>query len=130
MLEWIKNNYKSILHWLYRNITTACIIALCIIFLMPTPDIVRTIFFCVLFEAIALILSNCFLHLFTNINFIELIKFVKDSQSIKKVLEGDDGKITGLELLSYAIITASILASVHLLVGITVLSIYFTQIIN
>lgn len=124
MFEWIKNNYKSILSWLYRNIAVTCIIILCLIFLDPSVDIIRTIFFCVLFEGIALSLSGIAVHLFTNIKFIDKIN------SIKEVIKGEDNKLSAYELQAYMKVISTIFLAVHLLVGLSVLSIYFIQIIN
>lgn len=124
MFEWLKNNYKSILNWIYRNIIVIGIIAICLYFLMPTKDIVRTIFFCVLFEGIALVLSGVAVHLFTNIRFVDKVT------NIKEVIKGEDNKLSAYELQAYMKIISTIFLAVHLLVGFSVLSIYFIQTIN
>jgi len=124
MLEWIKNNYKSILNWIYRNIIVIGIIAICLYFLMPTKDIVRTIFFCVLFEGIALFLSGVAVHLFTTIRFLDKVSNIKD------IIKGADKKISAYELQAYMKVISTIFLAVHLLVGFSVLSIYFIQAIN
>ena len=124
MFNWIKKNYKLILSWLYRNIAVTSIIALCLIYLIPTTDIIRTIFFCVLFEGIALSLSGIAVHLFTNIRFLDKIN------SIKEVIKGEDNKLSAYELQAYMKVISTIFLAVHLLVGLSVLSIYFIQIIN
>ncbi|HPI21266.1 MAG TPA: hypothetical protein PKY56_12940 [Candidatus Kapabacteria bacterium] len=124
MLEWIKNNYKSILTWLYRNIVVVGIVAICLFFLIPTSDIVRTILFCVLFEGIALFLSGVAVHLFTNIRFVDKVT------NIKEVIKGEDNKLSAYELQAYMKIISTIFLAVHLLVGFSILSIYFIQAIN
>ena len=124
MLEWIKNNYKSILNWIYRNIIVIGIIAICLYFLMPTKDIVRTIFFCVLFEGIALFLSGVAVHLFTTIRFLDKVSNIKD------IIKGADKKISAYELQAYMKVISTIFLAVHLLVGFSILSIYFIQAIN
>lgn len=124
MFEWLKNNYKSILTWLYRNIVVVGIVAICLFFLIPTTDIIRTILFCVLFEGIALFLSGVAVHLFTN------IRFVDKATNIKEVIKGEDNKLSAYELQAYMKIISTIFLSVHLLVGFSVLSIYFIQAIN
>jgi len=123
MLEWIKNNYKSILSWLYRNIIVIGIIAICLYFLIPTKDIVRTIFYCVLFEAIAIYLSGVATNLFTTYKFLS-------KKSLKDIIYGADGKMSINELNSYINLVNTIIKSVHLVVGMTAIAIYFTQIIN
>ena len=115
MFEWLKNNYKSILTWLYRNIVVVGIVAICLFFLIPTTDIIRTILFCVLFEGIALFLSGVAVHLFTNIRFVDKVT------NIKEVIKGEDNKLSAYELQAYMKIISTIFLSVHLLVGFSVL---------
>lgn len=124
MFEWLKNNYKSILTWLYRNIVVVGIVAICLFFLIPTTDIIRTILFCILFEGIALFLSGVAVHLFTTIRFLDKVSNIKD------IIKGPDKKISAYELQAYMKVISTIFLAVHLLVGFSILSIYFIQTIK